>query len=328
MNNTGKNQAIFTPELAVTQGVIFNIQRFSIHDGPGVRTAVFFKGCNLRCKWCHNPESIEHKPSLEFYPAKCIGCGACFAVCPVSAHIMQPIGQGGEHIIDRSKCIRCLECTDTCYAGALVGVGQTVTAEYVVENVKSEMPYYQHSGGGVTFSGGECMVQPNFLYAVLVGCKEAGVHTAVDTAGNVPWEFFQRIDSFVDMYLYDVKAASPEVHRAMTGAGNELIIDNLKKICRQGKRVWIRIPYVPGFNDGEIPGIADILCELEAEAKSSGREYAFERVELLPYHKLGASKYEALGIGDPTDGTVPPTGAEAERVVEYLRGRGLRAYKP
>ncbi|NLY69288.1 MAG: glycyl-radical enzyme activating protein [Clostridiales bacterium] len=319
----------FTAELAKTQGSIFNIQRFSIHDGPGARTAVFFKGCNLRCRWCHNPESIDFAPSLEFYPDKCIGCGACFAVCPVSAHIIRATGADEQaiHTIDRSKCTRCLKCVETCYAGALAGVGQTVTADYIVDNVKSEMPYYQHSGGGVTFSGGECMAQPDFLYAVLVGCKEAGIHTAVDTAGNLPWSHFERILDLCDMVLYDMKAASPKVHRAMTGVDNKLIIENLRKLCKLGKRIWIRIPYIPDFNDGEIPGIADILCEIEAEAREAGRKNAFERVELIPFHKLGASKYEALGIGDPTDGIKPPSDAEVARVVEYLRERGLDAYK-
>lgn len=319
----------FTAELAAVQGSIFNIQRFTIHDGPGARTAVFFKGCNLRCKWCHNPESIDFKPSLEFYPAKCIGCGACFAVCPTSAHIIQVTGRDGEavHTLDRSKCIRCLKCVDTCYAGALAGVGKTVTAEYVVENVKAEMPYYQHSGGGVTFTGGECMAQPDFLYASLVGCKAAGIHTAVDTAGNFSWTHFERILELCDIFLYDIKAASLEVHQALTGADNALIIENLRRLVSLGKRIWVRLPYVPGFNDGELPCIAELLGEMEAEARGEGREHAFERVEVLPFHKLGATKYEALGIGDPTDGINPPNDSEVERIVEYLREKGLCAFK-
>jgi len=149
----------------------------------------------------------------------------------------------------------------------------------------------------------------------------------VDTAGNLPWSHFERILDLCDMVLYDMKAASPKVHRAMTGVDNKLIIENLRKLCKLGKRIWIRIPYIPDFNDGEIPGIADILCEIEAEAREAGRKNAFERVELIPFHKLGASKYEALGIGDPTDGIKPPSDAEVARVVEYLRERGLDAYK-
>lgn len=318
----------FTEELAATRGSIFNIQRFSIHDGPGARTAVFFKGCNLRCKWCHNPESMDFKPSLEFYPAKCIGCGACFKVCPVSAHIIQVTSGDGPaiHTIDRSKCTRCLKCVETCYAGALAGVGKTVTAGYTVDEIKSDMPYYKHSGGGVTLTGGECMAQPDFLYAVLVGCKAAGIHTAVDTAGSVPWGYFERILPVCDMFLYDIKAASPDVHRALTGADNSLIISNLRELCARGKRIWIRIPYVPGYNDGELPAIADLLAEMESEARHAGRDAAFERVELLAYHKLGESKYEALGIGNPADGVKPPKAAETERAVECLRSKGLNAF--
>lgn len=320
---SGQNRD-FKPE-----GLIFNIQRFSIHDGPGARTAVFFKGCNLRCVWCHNPESIEFKPALEFYPSKCIGCGACFNVCPTSAHMLVRIGEGGEprHIIDRSRCTRCLKCAETCYAGALAGVGREVTAEYTVNAIKSDLPYYTQSGGGVTFTGGECMVQPDFLYAVLLGCKAAGIHTAIDTAGNVPWEYFERILPLSDMFLYDIKAASPETHLKLTGADNLRIVVNLRKLCALGCRVWIRVPYIPGFNDCELAGIAELLADIDREAKAAGRETAFERVELLPFHKLGISKYEALDLVNPTQNSEPPTDAEVNRAVALLRAHGLNASK-
>jgi pyruvate formate lyase activating enzyme len=311
------------------KGRIFNIQRFSIHDGPGARTAVFFKGCNLRCVWCHNPESIETKPALEFYPQKCIGCGACFKNCPVSAHMIMRFGENGEprHIIDRNRCTRCLACVDTCYAGALAGIGREVTAEYVVNAVKSDLPYYERSDGGVTVTGGECMIQPDFLYAVLAGCKEAGIHTAVDTAGNVPWEYFERILPVTDMFLYDVKAASPEVHHELTGADNNRIIANLRELCIRGLRVWVRVPYVPGFNDGELSGIAALLAYISGQSAAAGHANAIEAVEVLPFHKLGVSKYEALGIDNPTEGVEPPSDAEIGRAVALLRAKGLNARK-
>ncbi len=316
-------------EIKHTKGFIFNIQRFSIHDGPGARTAVFFKGCNLRCVWCHNPESIEFKPALEFYPQKCIGCGQCFTVCPTGAHIIMRFGENGEprHVIDRKKCTRCLKCTETCYSGALAGVGREVTAEYVVESVKSDLPYYERSDGGVTITGGECMVQPDFLYAVLAGCKESGIHTAIDTAGNVPWDYFERILPLADMFLYDIKAASPEAHERLTGAENTRIIENLRRLCKSGRRVWIRVPYVPGFNDGELTGIADLLADISDEAARAGHKNALELVEVLPYHKLGVSKYEALDINDPTEGVEPPSDTEINRAVELLCSKGLNARK-
>ena len=182
----------------MSQGTIFNIQRFSIYDGPGARTTVFFKGCNLKCKWCHNPESISAKRQLEFYPDKCIGCGKCFAACPNGAHI---IGEDGNHIIDREKCTVCGACVDTCYAEALVIVGQTVDAAYVVKSVMTDVPYYEQSGGGVTFSGGECMQQIDFLADIMAQLHEKGIHLAVDTAGNQPWEKFEKILPYADLFL-------------------------------------------------------------------------------------------------------------------------------
>ena len=316
-------------DLMRTKGRIFNIQRFSIHDGPGARTAVFFKGCNLHCVWCHNPESIETKSALEFYPQKCIGCGACFKNCPVSSHMIMRFGENGEprHIIDRNRCTRCLACVDTCYAGALAGVGREVAAEYVVNAVKSDLPYYERSGGGVTVTGGECMVQPDFLYAVLAGCKEAGIHTAVDTAGNVPWEYFERILPVTDMFLYDVKAASPEVHRELTGSDNRRIIANLRELCIRGLRVWVRVPYIPGFNDGELSGITELLADISGQSAAAGHANAVEVIEVLSFHKLGVSKYEALGIDNPTEGVEPPSDAEIDRAVALLRAKGLNARK-
>lgn len=312
-------------------GSIFNIQRFSIHDGPGARTAVFFKGCNLHCRWCHNPESIETKPSLEFYPGKCIGCTSCIRVCPSSAHILVKVGEGGEvnHVIDRSRCTRCLKCVDTCYANALVGVGRKVTAEYLLDAIKSDLPYYRQSGGGVTFTGGECMIQPDFLGSVLAGCRAAGIHTAVDTAGNVPWEYFERIIPYTDMFLYDVKAASPERHKELTGSDNRLILDNLRCLCMRGCRVVIRIPFIPGFNDDEITGIADILSGIEREVRRDNRDRdtVIELIEVLPFHKLGNAKYEALGLENPAAGARVPSDAELDAAVTRLRAAGLNARK-
>ena len=298
---------------SVSFGMIFNIQRFSIYDGPGARTTVFFKGCNLRCKWCHNPESIPSKPQLEFYPDRCIGCGKCLEVCPTGA---QGVDAEGAHVIDREACVNCMKCVDTCYAEALVAVGQRISAEELMEAVMTDVPYYQRSGGGVTFTGGECMVQHDFLKEMLRRLKAEGIHTAVDTAGNVPWRLFEEILADTDIFLYDVKAADPEVHRRLTGVENGLILENLRRLCAAGKRIWIRIPYIPGCNDKEMPAIAALLEGLPVE-----------RVEVMPYHRLGEGKYAALGLENTGPICVIPTDAEIERVVEMLKQRNLPAYR-
>ncbi len=296
----------------MTTGMIFNIQRFSIYDGPGARTTVFFKGCNLSCKWCHNPESIPAHRLLEFYPDKCIGCGKCVSVCPAAAH---GVDENGSHGIDRSICTRCMTCVDTCFAEALVCVGETVGAEQVIRAVMAAAEYYK-GGGGVTFSGGECMQQIDFLAGVLAALHEKGIHTAVDTAGYQPWEKFEKILPNTDLFLYDVKAADSDTHKKLTGVPNELILENLQKLSDLGKRIWVRVPFIPGYNDGEMEGIARRLAGL-----------AVEKTEIMPFHRLGEGKYIALGMENTCpDGRVP-TDEEIDRVVALFRAHGINASK-
>ena len=297
----------------MTSGMIFNIQRFSIYDGPGARTTVFFKGCNLKCRWCHNPESIPAGRLLEFYPDRCIGCGRCFTACKNGAHLIR---EDGSHTIDRAQCTRCMDCADTCFAEALVSVGESVTAEAVVNACLTDMEYYKGSGGGVTCSGGECMQQIDFLSEVLHSLKEKGIHTAVDTAGCQPFEKFRSILPYTDLFLYDIKAASPEAHKALTGVDNSLILENLKKLSDLGKPLWIRIPYIPGHNDGEMDAIADLLKDIR-----------FEKIEIMPFHRLGEGKYTALGIEDPNFESRVPTDEEIDNVVNQFRLKGLNTYR-
>lgn len=256
--------------------VIFNIQRFSVFDGPGVRTAVFFKGCNLRCLWCHNPESYERRPQFAFDRQKCIGCGSCIQNCPGQCLLPDP--KAGL-LYRREGCLDCGKCARGCYAKALSRIGCEMTAEELLEDLLEDLPYYQESGGGVTFSGGECMLCPDFLEEMLRRLKGKGVHTAVDTAGNVPYESFERILPYTDLFLYDVKAFHEEVHRELTGASNRRIKENLLRLAGTGKEIKIRIPVIEELNAGELPFIRDFLW-------ANG----LRDVELLGYHRMGVGK--------------------------------------
>lgn len=217
---------------------IFNIQHFSVHDGPGVRTVVFFKGCSLHCRWCHNPESIHAAKEILLYPDRCIGCMACREVCPVGAQVFDETG----HWIDRSKCIHCFKCCEECYADALVSVGEWRDTDSILKEILENKGYFDQSKGGVTFSGGECMLQPDALTELLKGCQAAGVHTAVDTAGNVPWESFEQVLPYTDLFLYDIKAMDAEVHKACTGVENGRILENFTRLADRGENIFVVIP--------------------------------------------------------------------------------------
>ena len=206
-------------------GKIFDIQRYSSHDGPGIRTTVFFQGCGLRCRWCHNPESFEQRPAILYTPESCIGCGACAEVCTQTAHGFLP-----EHVFDRQRCVRCGKCAEVCPSKALERSGGDQTLEAVLQVIRRDLPFYRSSEGGVTLSGGEVLLQPDFAAELLKACREDGIHTAVDTAGFVPWEAFQKVLPWTDLFLYDVKAVTPELHRKATGADNALILQNYGKL--------------------------------------------------------------------------------------------------
>ena len=282
-------------------GHVFNVQSFSVQDGPGIRTTVFFSGCNLRCAWCHNPESWQATPQLLFDPARCIGCGSCFAACP--RHRMA----GEAHAIDRALCTGCGRCADGCYAGALRLCGQALSVEALWETLQADLPYYRNSGGGVTFSGGECMLQPLFLQELLALCARHHVHTAVDTAGHVPYAHFAAIRP--DLYLYDLKAVTPEVHKRLTGVDGVLIWENLRRLLADGARVLLRIPCVPDANWEELPRMAEALASLPVS-----------QIELLPYHRLGEGKFHQLAREAALFTT--PTDAQMERATALFQAPG------
>jgi len=262
-------------------GKIFNIQRFSVYDGPGIRTVVFFAGCNLKCVWCHNPESISNKQQLKYNIDQCILCGKCFDLCENKAHEFID----GAHIIDRRKCNVCLKCTKECYAEALVPVYNIMTLAELEKSILSDEEYYKQSNGGVTFSGGEPMMQVDFLAEILKICKNKNIHTAVDTAGAVKFEDFEKILPNCDLFLYDIKAYDKDLHKKFTGITNELILENLIKLSKATDNIWVRVPVVVGANIDEMANIAEFLSEIK-----------IKKCEFMPYHKLGVGKYKSLGM--------------------------------
>jgi len=292
---------------------IFDIQRFCIHDGPGIRTTVFFKGCNMRCFWCHNPESYKAHSELSLFPDRCIGCGKCLAACARKCHSAD---SEGKRTFDRESCVRCGACTNTCYAGSLVMTGKSYTVGEVMKVVSSDAPFYENSNGGMTCSGGEPLLQSEFVCELMRASKAVGIDTALDTAGNVGYDSFERVLPYTDLILYDVKCIDSDLHQRVTGSKNALILENLRRLAAEAIiPIWIRIPVIPGVNDNidnmrataeflaELPGAklggAGELSEKPGGAGLSGAKpggSGIVKVELLPYHGLGAGKYESLGM--------------------------------
>ena len=291
-------------------GLVFDVKHFAVHDGPGIRTTIFLKGCPLRCAWCHSPESQSPEPEVVFNPDPCIGCGHCVEACPNGAQTME------NPKILRERCNASGRCVEVCFAGALTMYGEKRTVGELLEEVERNRPLYETSGGGVTVSGGEPTIQPAFTRALLGALKDRGIHTALDTCGLADWEALRDILDNVDLVLYDLKHMDSTLHESMTGLPNHLILSNLERVAGLGKTLVIRVPVIPGFNDD-----VDHFRKMGRFLEGLG---GVESVELLPYHNLGAPKYATLGrkylLGD-----LESSGREALMALGgVLEARGLR----
>lgn len=291
---------------------ITHIQRFSLHDGPGIRTTLFCKGCSMRCFWCHNPETVESAVRLWHDRGQCIACGSCRESCPKGLFY----GEEGCECTEETG----FPCADACPAGALSPTGFRIEEAALIEQLLSDRSFYERTGGGITFSGGEPLLQAGELYRIMTSDRLEGISRAVDTAGNVRWENIREVLSCTDLFLYDVKCMDRALHERGTGVDNGMIQENLERLCGTGKAIWIRIPVIPGWNDsdGEMVAIARRLRQL-SDIPGCG----IKRIQLLPFHRFGKEKYERLGWAYPAKELEVPCMDRMERILSYFRGVGL-----
>ncbi|MDI7277852.1 MAG: glycyl-radical enzyme activating protein [Anaerolineae bacterium] len=294
------------------RGLITNVQRFSIHDGPGIRTTVFLKGCPLRCFWCHNPETWRPEPEVQFFPSRCIGCGACLERCPQGVHALVD----GQHTLQRTLCRACGRCVETCYAEALVMCGRWWGAEELLAELLRDRPFYEQSEGGITLSGGEPLLQQPFSLRVLQLCKQAGLHTAVETAAVCRWRDLAELLPWTDLLMVDLKHMDDARHRSATGASNRRVLANLRRIGRMGVPLVVRTPVVPGVNDtpeavaaiaGFVRGLPNLL-----------------HYELMAFHRLAGGKYQSLGLANPADALRAPSREAMDALAQQAREVGVR----
>ncbi len=294
-------------------GWVFNIQRYSVHDGPGIRSTVFLKGCPLRCRWCHNPEGQAAGPEIMALEGHCLACGECRAACPFGP----AIDGSGALPVHHPRCTLCGACVDACPSAARQRVGREMTVAHVVEEVLKDRVFYDESGGGVSFSGGEPLTQPDFLKALAEACHGLEIHTAVDTCGYGSWESLRAVSRFTDLFLYDLKVMDDAKHREVTGVSNAPILSNLRSLGQVHGNIWIRVPIVPGINDSAV--------QLEALARFASSIPGVQRVNLLPYHRAGAEKSRRLGLPNTFEETRQPSAVQMEEYADKFRSFGLQA---
>lgn len=304
--------------------VVFNIQRFSLHDGPGIRTTVFLKGCSMHCFWCHNPEGQHPSPELRYYADRCIACGQCVLACPNHAHELR----NGVHIFLRESCRVSGACVETCYPQALQLEGKYMTVEQVLEEVLRDKAFYENSGGGVTLSGGEPALAREFASDLLRRCKDKGLHTAIETCGECEWTSLEDLLPVTDLIMMDLKHMTPEKHRTATGQRNDRILENARQLAATDKPIIFRTPVVPGVNESaeDIGQIASFVRELMESRKRSvptGNGVAFIKYELLAFHKMASGKYPSLGLEYKASSIDPPTKEKMSELISAVRQRGV-----
>jgi len=296
-------------DLRAVTGTIFAVDQTAVHDGPGLRMNVYLKGCPLECVWCHSPESIDPAPQVIRYGSRCVRCGACADVCPEGRHAPE-----GRWAADGGLCQLCGQCVSNCPSGALALSGQTVTAGDVVDEADRLRPWFRRSGGGVTLTGGEPLLQHTFAHAVASLCRDVGIHVAVETTGHASWSVLEPLAEVVDLFLYDLKHADADKHRELTGVSNQQILDNLERLTATGAEVVVRVPVIPGTNDSDadIRGIA-----------GAARERGVGRITLLPYNPAAGGKYEWLGRPYALDKAARQSDDEMRRLEALVRAEGL-----